>query len=735
MIARHLGCDSRGRESIARRAREQMRADPAGADPAEVARLASMLAEQGPAPPLEQQHITARRWLERCARRRPMVLWLDDLQWGRRTLEFLAYLLEDAPGLDVLVVATVRTDAPGVPDGVRRSLDELWEDERAVNLEIEPLGQRAQRRLVETMLGLHPELAERVCARSEGNPFYATQLVGDWVHRKVLVLEDEGFALARDEDAALPATLHALCFDRIERALEGLDADTDESMSTLEIAAAQGRSVDAARWRRACARIGREVPEGIVDRLVAAGVATRERDGWSFTHGMLAESLERVARATTLWRAAHDAYIEQFEGASRFDLSRDRAGALVHHLIEAGRLGEAVEMLRSMFVQFDPGEVLEYVERLDARLRDDVEATLEQRLQCHLIECLSLSEQGAFERCEELLNAIEEQLPDPAPASLVARYNKSRAWVELHRRRFDRCAAAIEAAFEAVTDCSEPYEEADVRRVAGNLAYFRGAYDEAIEHFTAAADIYEGTGLASALAWTRYELAMTCEEAERFEACRAELGRAMEVMRRLDDLVGQACCLTVEAALADRRGDHERAAELTRRSIVKYRAAEDFGVYVGLENLGRILLSLGEHDEARRALAEVREAYRGGEMGLYANLVDDALLLACALAGDWEGWDDYFESLLAEDDEALADPLVAETCLRAAEAAIEAGARDRARDAVRLAFFVRGMVGGDETREELVERARQEWGLALHPEELERWCLRARRAPRGEVDT
>ena len=56
------------------------------------------------------------------------------------------------------------------------------------------------RRLVEELLRLDPGLAARVAERTDGNPLFAVQRVGDWVERGVLVPTARGLALDAGED-------------------------------------------------------------------------------------------------------------------------------------------------------------------------------------------------------------------------------------------------------------------------------------------------------------------------------------------------------------------------------------------------------------------------------------------------------------------------------------------------------------------------------------------------------
>jgi predicted ATPase len=102
------------------------------------------------------------------------------------------------------------------------------------------------RRLVEELLRLEPGLAARVAERTDGNPLFAVQLVGDWVERGVLVPTARGLALEAGEDGRIPDDIHGLWTTRVARVLERHGPDARRA---LELAAVLGNEVDAAEWR------------------------------------------------------------------------------------------------------------------------------------------------------------------------------------------------------------------------------------------------------------------------------------------------------------------------------------------------------------------------------------------------------------------------------------------------------------------------------------------------------
>lgn len=72
---------------------------------------------------------------------------------------------------------------------------------------------------MEHLLGLTGELSATVAERTQGNPLFAVQLIGDWVNRGVLVVGNGGFELAPGVEAPVPDAVHDLWTRRLDRIL------------------------------------------------------------------------------------------------------------------------------------------------------------------------------------------------------------------------------------------------------------------------------------------------------------------------------------------------------------------------------------------------------------------------------------------------------------------------------------------------------------------------------------
>ena len=154
---------------------------------------------------------------------RPALVLLEDLQWAdEESLDVVDAVLERLPAKPVLVVATAR---PSFAD--RRP--EWWDDRphRAI-CELAPLSVEATAGLVRDLLrrvdGPDPRLVDLVVERSDGNAFYAEELIRMLIDAGVIeVGRDDGpwpFHGDRFTPAAYPPTLAGV----LQARLDGLPA-------------------------------------------------------------------------------------------------------------------------------------------------------------------------------------------------------------------------------------------------------------------------------------------------------------------------------------------------------------------------------------------------------------------------------------------------------------------------------------------------------------------------------
>jgi len=638
-----------------------------------------------------ERHEVVRRHLARLAADRPVVLLVDDAQWGQDALAFVAFLLADqerAP-LPVLVVLTVRSEALAERIIERELLAELAARPDVECLPIGPLPRDHWPALVREVLGLAPSLAAEVESRTAGNPLFAVQLVGDWVARGVLDARPGGFVLAEGVHAELPRDVRAVWHERIEGLLGGRHAD---EASALELAAVLGHDVDAVEWAQACAHERLAAPWGLVEvmldeRLARAG-DRGPRVSWSFVHGMLRESLEGRAADAGRLGAHHRACAVALDALAGPDAA-ERSG---RHRLAAGDAAGALEpLLAAAHARSTAGEYRVALELLGVRERalaevdagEDDPRTCDGAIERARVEVLS----GSLDDAEARAEGAERRARAHGWSRIIARALVTRVRASTRRGRAGEARALGEEALELAQALGDPEVEAEALTSLAMALYEHGDLLASADLQERARVLHEELGRPSEATACLYELAVVWrrlgDRRKAAELSRGVLVRAIAEGNRV--AIANAC--TSLGQIARETGDLETAEHEYERALGMYLALGSANAAIARLNLALVRIARARWSEAREVLvAARRDLARAGWKGLYA--CAHVLAATCdAGLGDWASWDadlQVAEELLEAWDAKAPD--LARAATQAAELATAAGERARARRAWRIAL-------------------------------------------------
>ena len=347
-----------------------------------------------------------RRLLETIAADRPLILHIDDLQWGEpMLLDLLDHVVDLSRGAPILLLCTARPelleDRPGWGGGKLNSAAVL----------LQPLAAEESEALLDQLGdGLDPEARARVIAASEGNPLFLEEMV----------------ALAREHGTvAVPATIQALLAARLERlALE--------ERELLERGAIEGEvfhrlAVRALAGERLAAEIESRLAGLVRKELIRPHPATiGGDDAFRFRHLLIRDAaydgLPKADRARLHERFAR--WLEQYAGEL---LELDE--------IAGWHLEQAVGYLRELGRRADPELSLDaarHLHRAGRRASERADQTAARRLLERALELVpagdALHARIAVDLAEQLLDTpnmarIDELLTiaerDPAVAGLA----------------------------------------------------------------------------------------------------------------------------------------------------------------------------------------------------------------------------------------------------------------------------------------------------------------------------
>ncbi|WP_433926628.1 AAA family ATPase [Sorangium cellulosum] len=229
----------------------------------------------GPMETENRLHLTLQAFVRAVAAFRPLVFFLDDLQWAdAASLRVLRALVTDAESRRVLLLGAFRPRDVGPDHPLARTLDEIGRVGAVVmRLDLGPLGIDALVALLADLLRCKPDrarpLAALVLAKTGGNPFFVRALLRS-LHRDRLLAFDSArgtwtWNLRRIERVGITENVIELTTTAIRRLSE-------EAQQLLQLAACVGKHVDlrtlATLWGKTIDETTPWLDEALRERLL-----------------------------------------------------------------------------------------------------------------------------------------------------------------------------------------------------------------------------------------------------------------------------------------------------------------------------------------------------------------------------------------------------------------------------------------------------------------------------------
>lgn len=222
-----------------------------------------------------------------------LLLILDDLHWAdAASLDLLCHVVRHQPAARLLVLGAYHEGEIGRSPALARALNELTRLRVLTILPLAPLSADEVAALAADTLGgpVDPTVSEFLHAQSEGNPFFAEELLRDWLETGALgrqTHEPTGgswWTLAAPFQNILPPSIGGAIRQRLARIPPAV-------VDQLRVAAILGRTFTASLLAEVQ---GREVEE--VEELLLAGERARlvrgDRAGtFTFSHDKIRECL------------------------------------------------------------------------------------------------------------------------------------------------------------------------------------------------------------------------------------------------------------------------------------------------------------------------------------------------------------------------------------------------------------------------------------------------------------
>ncbi len=524
--------------------------------------------------------------------RQPVIVFLEDLQWlDADTRHFLLYFsrvmgADERVQYPVIVLATAR---------------ELPEEEwfapsvRQHTLPLNPLPDLVMGDLARDVLGAlaAPELVTLIRERSDGNPFFAEQILLYLLEQGMLAQSEAGLRPAGG-GLLLPGDVRAVLATRLDRL-------TQDVKRVVQTAAALGRQFEVpvlTRMLRADVTLADKLSEGVRQDIWFA----LSEANYLFRHAMMRDVAYEMQLRTHL-RELHSLALEAIETIYAADLAShyddlayhaERSQDADRQRLYYRKAGEAAQSA------YRNTQAIEYFERLlpllkdlperiDVRLR--IGAVLEligrwKSAEVHYREALDLAEslQDALTvaRCQQALGVLCRQRGD---------YDAALEWLELTRSGYERLQdrAGLSRAYSDV--CMVYWRRGEFSQATRNslacLELARQVGDQRT--------IASGLNILGNIAWGRQEFANAQKYYEESLAIRRKLGDKRDIAGSLNNL----------ALVLDEQGMYEEAWSLHQESLkIKREIGDEWGAAMTLNNIGWMSLVHADLDSAQKYFEE-----------------------------------------------------------------------------------------------------------------------------------
>jgi DNA-binding CsgD family transcriptional regulator len=536
----------------------------------------------------------------------PVVLVVEDMHWAdRSTLDLVSYLARNLGTSRVLLLATYRSDEMRRSHALRPVLAELGRLLNVERVELTPLAEPEVVELLTAIRGypLAAELTSQIVSRSEGNPFFAEEL------------------LAVAEDGGVPPTLRDILGAR-------LDSLPEQAKEVLRIAAAAGRRVDHRLLEQVAVLDASELEAGLrVAVEHQALVPDPDGYGYRFRHALFQEAVHEQllpGERTRLHAAFADALAREPELA--VDGAEGVHAELAHHALLAHDLDRAFTSLvkagrraRRMFAYAEAQQHFEKAAELRGRVAPsegpDVPPTwalLQNAAHCARYAG-DIRSAGAH-----LRRAISCLDPAQSPVDVGGLHGElsEALWTA---GLGDEAVAASDRSLEVLPSEPTP-ERAEALAWRSRLLMLLGRYQEAIPPGREAVDVSRAIDAKVELCRSLNSLGTSLTMVDEAEAGLALLRESIEVGRGVEAApevvrgyinIGSVCSIPL-----DRLAEAEK----------DYRAGLDYAVLFPASagpvdwsrlELAGVLLRQGRWDESEEMIRGARLVSGGGVLAQY----------------------------------------------------------------------------------------------------------------------
>lgn len=560
--------------------------------------------DRGAISDINRHRVLARLCVQMC-RERPLVVFVDNAQWGLDALNFLEMMQRTLPHLPILFVGCVDLDR--IHDGAieEQALERLWRNEAATCLDMDELSPATHLARIEAMLRLEEGLAHEIAEATHPDITWAALMITDLIESDSLEATESGYGLKAGVE--LPAELDVLIASRIST------LPNEEATRALELAATLGYEPTVVEINAALELAGINLEPEEIQRFSDAGLVELGPDVWRFTHDSLVEWLRRRAESVGRTRENHRICADLL---TQMPLVTDQpfthALRLGTHALEADTPELGIELLADVVSKSCRGmpELASQCLALRQALLERAGHTEDSRygVEQLVFESKLAEATGRVEDCADLALKAAGLAFENEYTRELAMAVKQLARVALDEGRWDDAIEHLERAAALFMEVDDPEGYAGTLMNLGWVMTRTSRCETGVDFFRKARAIYEGSE-SRLVADARVFEAIAHIALDELEIARELTTEALDDIRESRDLTMLPEVINNLAEIARFEGDWEAAHRYIQaagwwRSLTQHR-------YVHVDDLNRALVAIGvsRFGEARALLEGLDERF------------------------------------------------------------------------------------------------------------------------------
>ncbi len=452
-----------------------------------------------------------------------LVFTLDDLPGiDRASLDLLCYIVQHYTRARLLILGAYRTGEVEDNSFLERTVTELARQRVLTTINIPRLTCAETETLAENYLHapISPLVGRLLYTQSEGNPFFAEELLLSWIEMKALVLEHDRWVAVAPLEQTLPPNIVGALRQRFTRF-------SSETINHLRVAAIIGRTFRLSLLAQIEEQDAESIEEHLMEAVRARLIYSTQPDLFTFSHDKIREILytevstsrrqrlhEKIGHALELLynQAAARTIRQLAELAFHFSRSRDTL-----HGAAYSRQAAQQALLASA-----PGEALRYY----CMALDQLEADNQQREEVLLELGQAAILAGAREKLDAFFDAVSV---DVLPRGGITMSLAAQAILMGEKRWAEQLYCEL-LAFRG------QHYWFLVDRFLGGLALLYGDVETALLHLSAAEKAAQREGLQAELAYILLDKSR-CEQLSQKDGYQDRAGAYLyDALRLFEDL-------------------------------------------------------------------------------------------------------------------------------------------------------------------------------------------------------